>query len=65
MFNITTVVFDGPSHPFYFTNTSGWNTSSSNRKGSVCKANDINKDGVFLINCIYQKVSYAEKKRTV
>ena len=29
MFNITTVVFDGTSPAFYFTNTSGWNTSSS------------------------------------
>jgi len=29
MCNITTVVFDGPSPPIYFTNTSGWNTSSS------------------------------------
>ena len=29
-FNITTGVFDGPPPPFYFTNTSGWNTSSSN-----------------------------------
>ena len=30
MFNFTTVVFDGTSPTFYFTNTSGWNTSSSN-----------------------------------
>ena len=29
MFNFTTVVFDGTSPAFYFTNTSGWNTSSS------------------------------------
>jgi len=29
MFNFTTVVFDGTSTAFYFTNTSGWNTSSS------------------------------------
>ena len=29
MFNFTTVVFDGTSPTFYFTNTSGWNTSSS------------------------------------
>ena len=28
MFNFTTVVFDGTSPTFYFTNTSGWNTSS-------------------------------------
>ena len=28
MFNFTTVVFDGPSPAFYFTNTLGWNTSS-------------------------------------
>jgi len=26
MFNFTTVVFDGTSPAFYFTNTSGWNT---------------------------------------
>jgi len=26
MFNFTTVVFDGTSPTFYFTNTSGWNT---------------------------------------
>ena len=26
----TIVVFDGTSPTFYFTNTSGWNTSSSN-----------------------------------
>ena len=31
MFNFTIVVFDGTSPTFYFTNTSGWNTSSSNR----------------------------------
>ena len=30
MFNFTTVVFDGTSPTFYFTKTSGWNTSSSN-----------------------------------
>ena len=30
MFNFTIVVFDGTSPTFYFTNTSGWNTSSSN-----------------------------------
>jgi len=30
MFNFTTVVFDGTSPAFYFTNTSGWKTSSSN-----------------------------------
>ena len=30
MFNFTTVVFDGTSPTFYFTNTSGWNSSSSN-----------------------------------
>jgi len=30
MFNFTTVVFDGTSPTFYFTNTSGWNTSSFN-----------------------------------
>jgi len=29
MFNFTTFVFDGTSPAFYFTNTSGWNTSSS------------------------------------
>ena len=29
MFNFTTVVFDGTSPTFYFTNTSGWNTSNS------------------------------------
>jgi len=29
MFNVTTVVFDRPSPPFYITNTSRWNTSSS------------------------------------
>ena len=29
MFNFTIVVFDGTSPTFYFTNTSGWNTSSS------------------------------------
>ena len=29
MFNFTTVVSDGTSPAFYFTNTSGWNTSSS------------------------------------
>jgi len=29
MFNFTAVVFDGTSPTFYFTNTSGWNTSSS------------------------------------
>ena len=29
MFNLNTVVFDGTSPAFYFTNTSGWNTSSS------------------------------------
>ena len=29
MFNFTTVVFDGTSPTFYFTNTSGWNISSS------------------------------------
>ena len=28
MFNFTTVVFDGTSPAFYFTNTLGWNTSS-------------------------------------
>ena len=32
MFNFTTVVFDGTSPIFYFTNTSGWNTSSSKEK---------------------------------
>ena len=31
MFNFTIVVFDGTSPTFYFTNTSGWNTSSSPR----------------------------------
>ena len=31
MFNFTTVVFDGTSPTFYFTNTSGWNTSSSDK----------------------------------
>jgi len=30
MFNFTTVMFEGTSPAFYFTNTSGWNTSSSN-----------------------------------
>ena len=30
MFNFTTVVFDGTSPTFYFTNTLGWNTTSSN-----------------------------------
>jgi len=30
MFNITTVVFDWPSPLFYCTNSSGWDTSSSN-----------------------------------
>ena len=30
MFSFTTVVFDGTSPTFYFTNTSGWNTSNSN-----------------------------------
>ena len=29
MFNFTTVVFEGTSSAFYFTNTLGWNTSSS------------------------------------
>ena len=29
MFNFTIVVFDGTSPTFYFTNTSGWNTSRS------------------------------------
>ena len=29
MFDFTIVVFDGTSPTFYFTNTSGWNTSSS------------------------------------
>ena len=33
MFNFTIVVFDGTSPTFYFTNTSGWNTSSSVKKG--------------------------------
>ena len=33
MFNFTTVVFDGTSPTFYFTNTSGWNTSISNLLG--------------------------------
>ena len=28
--NTTVIVFDGTSPTFYFTNTSGWNTSSSN-----------------------------------
>ena len=32
MFNFTTVVFDGTSPTFYFTNTSGWNTSSSKER---------------------------------
>jgi len=35
MFNFTTVVFDGTSPTFYFTNTSGWNTSSSNKCHSL------------------------------
>ena len=36
MFNFTTVVFDGTSPTFYFTNTSGWNTSSSNYCYYLC-----------------------------
>ena len=40
MFNFTTVVFDGTSPTFYFTNTSGRNTSSSNTKNvlQVCQS---------------------------
>ena len=37
MFNFTTVVFDGTSPTFYFTNTSGWNTSSSMFTFRICR----------------------------
>jgi len=39
MFNFTTVVFDGTSPTFYFTNTSGWNTSSSKVLTGTAKQN--------------------------
>ena len=42
MFNFTTVVFDGTSPNLYFTNTSGWNTSSSNVTNNVKRAMFLN-----------------------
>ena len=41
MFNFTIVVFDGTSPTFYFTNTSGWNTSSSNIDITITNNNII------------------------
>ena len=41
MFNFTTVVFDGTSPTFYFTNTSGLNTSSSNIFESLSKLSPV------------------------
>ena len=48
MFNFTTVVFDGTSPTFYFTNTSGWNTSSS----KIVKIEDIfvNNDVLLFVS---------------
>ena len=43
MFNITSVVFDRPSPPFHFTDTSGWNTSSSNTLEMISKMDERRK----------------------
>ena len=49
MFDITTVVFDGTSPPFYFTNTSGWNTSSSNVNSHVTDRSRWNIASCFVL----------------
>ena len=41
MFNFTIVVFDGTSPTFYFTNTSGWNTSSYFNKLGSCGVSEL------------------------
>ena len=49
MFNFTTVVFDGTSPAFYFTDTSGWNTSSSKFDTRSLQTDMINAHIFFFV----------------